>query len=347
MAEDNKPHDTPYPDYPPVKKSDRSDKARRAIRGDLQKLDNRFEFEVRLRNRLPPPPPGDFTMTVRVKFSSTGFDEASARLRKLIDANEMVVRLFERAVLQSVVVNVRGRFLANMTKALEMKVLEQDGRRVAVSPRERMNDVNLQKRMADAIGRLNQAQADGADDDTVAALRERTMKLGDKLRDSMGQDPRGKAVGHRLSQLAGNNFRRMMLRLLMLIVDAQFVKGERSGSGVTIGVAPMFWLDQLETPSATMALSGMRTTSKYRSFWRHLEFGTGARRSAAKDKLNPGARPPGTWWYGRKQKASLLLEGTLPMNFLTDAAGKMYAEDMTALAKALTKALDDILSVKA
>lgn len=323
---------------------DKSDAARRGAMQDLQRLDNAFAFEVRLRNRIPPPP-DEVNIRVRFKMTTTGFDEAAKRLKKVIEANDLVVKLFEKAVVQTVVANIRRRFLANATKALEMKVLEQNGLKVQVSPRERMNDVDLQAKLSAAFEDLNEAQFEGADEDRIDQLRERTLKLGERLRDRMGQDTRGKQLGHRLSQLSGNNFRRMMLRLLALIVDAQFVKGERSGSGITVGVGPTYWLDQLETPSATMALTGLPTRSKYRSFWRHLEFGTGARRSAAKDKLNPGTRPPGTWWYGRRQKASLLLEGTLPMNFLTDSAGQMYPEDMNALAKALTKALDDILSV--
>lgn len=323
---------------------DKSDAARRGAMQDLQKLDNAFAFEVRLRNRVPEPP-DIVNLRVRFKMTTTGFDEATARLKKVIEANDMAVKLFERAVLQSVVVNVRRRFLANATKALEMKVLRQDGKVVQNSPRERMNDVKAQAQLSAALAALNEAQFEGADEEEIDALRERTLKLGERLRDRMGRDTSGRKVGHRLSQISGNNFRRMMLRLLGLIVDAQFVKGERSGGKITVGVAPTYWLDQLETPSATIALTGMPTTSKYRSFWRQLEFGTGSRRSAAKDRLNPGVRPPANWWYGRRIKASLLLEGTLPMNFLTDNAGEMYAEDMTALAKALTKALDDILSV--
>jgi hypothetical protein len=286
-------------------------------------------------------------MTVKFQMTTSGFDEAAARLKKLIEANDVVVKLFERAVLQSIVVNVRKRFLANATKALEMKVLEQNGLKVQVSPRERMNDIDMQNRLSQAMADLNEAQFEGKDEDTIASLRERTLKLGERLRNRMGQDPKGRPIGHRLSQIAGNNFRRMMLRMLALIVDAQFVRGERSGGSITVGVGPTYWLDQLETPSATMAMTGLPTRSKYKSFWRHLEFGTGARRSAAKDKLNPGVRPPSTWWYGKRQKNSLLLEGTAPMNFLTDAGGQLYPEDMTALAKALTKALDDLLSVKA
>lgn len=323
---------------------DQPDEVRRGAMQDMQRQDNQLAFTVRMRNRLPPPPPGDFTIRVKFRFKATGFEEAASRLRRLFERNDLVMQMLKVAVIRSIVVNIRGRFIANMTKALEMKVLEQSGKPVAISPRERLQDVAAQQRLANAFANLNKAQSEGASEEIINGLRDRVMAAGERLRESLGKTAQGTPYGHKLSERAGNQFRRMMVRMLALLADAQLVGVERSQSGVMIGVGPMQWLDQLETPSATMALTGLPTGSRFRSFWRHLEFGTGAKRKVAGNAWGAGRSP--TWWYGRRKKGSLLLEGTLPMNFLTDDNGQIYANDMEALEKALTKALDDILSVK-
>lgn len=282
---------------------------------------------------------------VGFKMETQGFREASRRLRRLLRSEEMVLKLFQAAVVRSVVVNIRRRFLNNMEKALEMKVLNQNGQDVVFSPRERMRDLQLKRSLQRTLEQLNEAQLDG-DYDRSDRLQERALRAQARLQERLQQDKSGRALkSHGLSVMAGNQFRRRMMAVLGLITDSSFVVSYKEGVRPTVGIGPTQWLDQIETPSATFALTGTPTKSKYRTLWRHLEFGTGARRSGAKDKLNSATKPRGTWWYGRSKKASLLLEGTAPMNFLTTSAGQLFPNDAQDLGEALTKSLDQLLTV--
>lgn len=284
---------------------------------------------------------------VRVRFDmeTKGFREASAKLRRLIRGEDVVLRLFQAAVVRSVVVNIRRRFLNTMEKALEMKVVKENGRDVAFSPRARMRDIELKRSLQRTLERLNEAQIDG-DYSAADKLQERALRAQARLQERLQQAPNGRPLkSHSLSVLAGNQFRRRMMGVLGLITDSAFVQPYMEGSKLTVGVGPTFWLDQIETPSATAALTGTKTTSKYRIMWRHLEFGTGVRRSAAKDRLNQVGKPAQRWWYGRKKRASLLLDGTAPMNFLTSSSGEMFPNDYRDLGIALTQALDAVLTV--
>lgn len=284
---------------------------------------------------------------VRFSMETKGFEEATKRLQRLLGSGEMALKLFQAAVVRSVVVNIRRRFLNTMERALEMKVVKQDGRDVAFSPRARMKDIQLKRSLQRTLERLNEAQLDG-DYEATDKLQERALRAQARLQERLQQDPRGRPLkSHSLSVLAGNQFRRRMMGVLGLITDSAFVVPHREGSRITVGIGPTYWLDQIETPSATAALTGSRTTSKFRIMWRHLEFGTGVRRSSAKNPLNPGGQPAARWWYGRSKRASLLLEGTAPMNFLTTSAGQMFPNDERDLGEALSKALDAVLTVDA
>jgi len=283
---------------------------------------------------------------VRVRFSYQvqGFREATDRLYYLLKRNDVMVRLVETAVVRSVVVNIRRRFLNNIEKALEMKVIKQGDRDVMFSPRERMRDVQLKRSLQRTLERLNEAQLAG-DADAVDKLQARAIKAQNYLQDRLQQDKRGKVMrSHGLSTLAGNQFRRRMMAVLQLITDRDFVQGFKESGNVVVGIGPTMFLDKIETPSATSALTGMPTRSKYKKLWRQLEFGTGLRRSAAKDRLNEVGKPRSGWEYGRpKQRLSLFLEGTLPMNFLTTSSGQMFPNDVRDLDVQLTRALTGLL----
>jgi hypothetical protein len=284
-----------------------------------------------------------YDITVRFSMKTEGFEEAARRLRKVLSGDDDLVLLLEKAVMRSVVANVRKRFVARMEVGMEMESLIQNGRKVQISPRERMRDMKLKARLSDTLARLSESQMAG-ESEVAAKLSDRAIRIGEQLRDRQGLDPRGKAIGHRLSQLAGNQFRTRMQALLRIMVDARFVRSERNGKRIRIDVGQLSLLNQIETPSATEALRGYPTGSRYKILWRQLEFGTGAKRSAAKDRAGGASKPAKQWWYGKREDASILLKGTLPMNFLTNNEGQIYQEDMDALGRELTRVLDNLLS---
>lgn len=287
----------------------------------------------------------DYEVEVRVEYDFQGTDEAIAKLRHLLERTELLQQLFRQAVLRSVVTNVRRRFVGNMTKALEMHVLKEDGRDV-ISPRKRMQDVRMQARLNSLFESLNDAQSNG-NYELAETLRIRLGDLQDAMRERLGQDPDGKPLAsHRLSVLAGNRFRSQMLGLMQVLSDASFMDTQVVNGELVIGIGHRKQLDRIETPSATAALTGQNTKSKYKSFWRQLEFGTGLKRKAAKDRLNPGVGEITTWWYGPKDSSTkgLLLAGTAPMSFLTTDEGTLHPEDEQSLRTLITAALETLLT---
>lgn len=287
-----------------------------------------------------------YEVGVTVSYDFKGTDVALAKLRHLLDRTEVLQQLFRQAVIRSVVSNIRRRYISRMTRALEMQVLKENGRTVKSSPRTRMQDVKMQARLQSLFESLNEAQLDG-NYELAEALRIRLGDLQDAMHKRLNDAPDGTPLQpHRLSVLAGNRFRSQMLGLMQVLSDASFIDSRVVNGELMIGIGNRRDLDRIETPSATAALTGRNTTSKYKSFWRHLEFGTGLKRKAAKDRLNPGVGPIQTWWYGPKDssKVGLLLAGTAPMSFLTTDEGTFHPEDEQSLRTFITGALTTLLT---
>lgn len=286
-----------------------------------------------------------FNIRVSFKMTTTGFEKTIQKLERVINADAVVVRLIRNAVIRSLVANIRSRFLVSMERAVEMHVLEQDGKAVTNSPKTRMRDLKLKASIQGNLERLAEAQLK-SDYATADRIRDRVNKQFEQLWARLQQGPNGVAYpSHKLSTLAGNRFRRQMFTVLALFTDAMNVYAEKTASGIAIGVGPRAALESVTTPSATKALTGRESSSRYKVMWRQLEFGTGALRNAQKDRLNKWAVPKDEWWYGPKNtKAGLLLKGTAPMNFLTDGSGAMYPEDQVRMFEEITRALDELLT---
>jgi len=303
-----------------------------------------FQYEPSSHNRKFAPGLGTITIPIRFEFKAEGFAELAGKLEAVLDLKSLAAFL-EQVVIRSLVVNIRRRFLDKLETSLQVHTLIEDDREVKVSPRRRFKDVDLKKRLQRTLEQLNEAQLEH-NDDTAADLREKASNLTERLHARLNIDPGGREQmsPHRLSVLGGNRFRRQLVVLLHLITDAHFVTGREENGGVMVGIGPFALLDQLETPSATMALTGHGTSSKYKSFWRHVEFGTGIYRSASKDRINLSTNPRSHWWYGRRSHRNLQVLGVAPMNFLTDNDGRMYGEDADALHSMFNRALTDLLN---
>lgn len=289
-----------------------------------------------------------FRVNIRVRMGalhSSEHLERVLRTLKFVQNEQVMTEILRRAVLQTVVSNVRRRYMNTMERALEMHVLKENGRDVKNSPKQRFLDLQLKGTLSRTLERLNDAQLD-QNYERADALRTRAYALAEELQKQMNLRPNKRPIeSHRFSVMAGNQFRRQMLAMLGVITNAKFVGAHAQSDGLVVGVGPKSLMDVYETPSATFALTGRPTKSKYKSFWRHLEFGTGMYRNPRKDAENDIQKPPSVWWYGRRMRASLELRGTRPMNFLTDIHGNVYQEDTDALTRVLTKELDQLLTV--
>jgi hypothetical protein len=301
-----------------------------------------FEYEP-TRSVKPRKVRTSFDVRVRFKFETKGFDDAQKKLANALDPTFMQ-HVLRKAVVRSIVWNIRYRFLQSMERALEMEVLQEDEKENLEGPRKRMRDKVLKDQLNDAMDALNEANLHGHVD-VAEAQRERIDRIGEQLKERLAMDPLGRPMqSHKFSTMTGNLFRASMLAVLGVLTDESFVGSWSEGSSVGVGVGRFDFLDMIETPSASYALTGTPTTSRYKTLWRHLEFGTGEHRRAQKDHANEAVAPPARWFFGRRRRANLWLKGTMPMNFLTDDAGQPYLEDENALVWQLISEMDLVLN---
>lgn len=300
---------------------------------------------VDLRGRRARFPRAKYQFNIRVKFSmkSEGFKAAQEKLLHVLDPDVMGDAI-RQAVVRSLVANMRLRFIRHMTNALEMESLEVNGRAPNSTAQKRMQDKNLQDALNRLMHRLNEAQIDG-DLSAADGIRERMLKVYEKLHASLELSPKGQPLGsHALSKLVGNEFRRRMFMVLQLLTDRHFVGVVTRDGKITVNVGNIPLLDRIQTPSATERLTGRPTSSRFKILWRHLEFGTGLLRSTQKDRRNSVTKGLGSWWYGRILENSLQLRGTLPMNFITNNNGEFYEEDLAMLRQEITKSITALLT---
>jgi hypothetical protein len=312
-----------------------------------------FEMDVSYRNRMRKAvsnaPQLDFTVKVSFVMKTTGYEQAERRLGMLIGtdaaASDLLARRLRIAVIRSVVANIRVRFLMAMERALEMHVIQEGNKDRTNSPKKRMEDIRLKKQISNNLARLNEAQMASNYRD-ADKIRDRLTKQFNMLYDRLSRTPDGETTeSHWLSKLAGNQFRKRMFDVLQVLTHAEFAGFERTGNSVVVGIGNAASLEQIKTPSATKALSNRESSSRHKTFWRHLEFGTGVLRNAAKDRRNTTTSPAAEWSYGpRGGPKSLLLKGTLPMNFLYSNTGDMYPQDYTRLFEEVSKELDALLT---
>jgi hypothetical protein len=278
-----------------------------------------------------------YTARVIIGGSVKGYEDFLQWISVLNDPAQMA-RELRTAVLLSIVVNVRTRFVNNMERALEMHSVKRDEEgKASFSVRKRMRDTKLKLALKDAFEEQTAASIAG-DSQAEEAARERIRSINDRLWESHGTGPNGeKRDPHPLSEAQGNVFRAQMYVMLSLITAPDMVNADVVDGRAHVGIGAINMIDNLlETPSATRSLSSKGTFSLMKSFWRHLEFGTGIHRSAAKDaKRNKGVKLPDTWYYGTPSIATIELAGTYPMNFLTDSQGEMFQEDFDALSDAI------------
>lgn len=177
-------------------------------------------------------------------------------------------------------------------------------------------------------------------------IRKKIEKLQSRLAESQGRDASGRRITpHALTQVRGEGqFRLNMSRLLNLFVDSSLAETFDVRSGFGVGIGPTAAIESIRTPSSTQALTGTPTRSRYQTFWRHLEFGTGVYRKTGGNPAAPRGSTDGSpapWYYGN-DKRGIVAIGSRPMNFITDKNNVAYASDETDLLEEITAMLDGL-----
>lgn len=314
--------------------------------------------------------PSKVDVSIKIKMDASDFGLLSRRLEEVTKDNAVFRAVLRRSMASTFLSAIRQRFLGNLRKALEMDVLFENGKRASDGPRQRMNDMKSRERLSKLYASLTEAEMQG-DKEKAQQLRSKSIpKAKRQLIQSLGKSASGQDIKpHRLSAIRGTTvMRRMALKILE---EMQFVESfGLVGDGLTLGIGNLNQLEQYETPSATSALTGQPTKSRYKVLWRHLEFGTGLYRKdawniAGNRTGNPGPYGPGrwgtpdgqrqglnirsgaprrAWFYGKDLRNGLLLGGTEPMNFLLNRDGKPY-DDWEKFQEQFAKELERVLSI--
>lgn len=258
-----------------------------------------------------------------------------------------LVYVMRRVLIFGILRSVRKVFLSQQQKAFDIQVKH---RGTLSERREATHAAAVFKRkLSDAYAALDKAVVSGSGariKRAQAQLRrveeriERVSKA-DLTKDRNERESRLAALSGRLrlGTIVGAMMRQRVLEVLEYLTSPVYVDDHIvSANTTTIGTAPRELLDLKETPTASVLLTGRRSSSKYKTLWRHLEFGTGIDAvPAAVQARAAGATPTGSgrfknldgsWQYGRQGMTSsggLTVLGTKPMNFLWTMKGKPLA----------------------
>lgn len=278
------------------------------------------------------------------------------RLIKFVDElspdGPLLAKVMKRVMIYGILRSVRTQFLAKQNNALRVSIESK---------------ATLMERAADTLSERRNARAletayRGLDSAVMTGRAEKIKLAHDRIRRAENR-VRGKYRGTvrydgtktsvskltqarnerelrvaeltgrlRLGAITGAMMRQRMLMLLRLLTSPEGVSDPiRSEWGVSIGAAPRAYINLLETPSATVLLSGKRSSSPFKVLWRHLEFGTGVYSSKHQSRLlgeTPGGgrfkQSDGSWLYGRpgaNGDGGLRVLGAMPMHFLWNAEG--------------------------
>lgn len=316
---------------------------------------------------LPPSPPSKqygawdpkpFKTRVIIRFKPDPTNQAKIDVMYRLVGNPALLEGMMRKVVAEIYIRrVIRDFSANIEKSLQMQTTIQNGRPVRFSPQYRFQDMKNKERLSQALMQYNEAQMDG-NVATAERLQQRIERISRVIERSLQYRPPGRKKGaqnkkknwidpHELSKVRGvGQFRASLYALMRMLTDVMAASTITTNNSVGVYIGNLSLLNRIETPSATYALTGRPTTSKYKTFWRHVEFGTGVYRKDS--PLNPVSSPKAEWWYGPRKVGNrnrgIMAKGTHPMNFLTDKSGEIRASDREALATAIIAELDRLFS---
>lgn len=253
-----------------------------------------------------------------------------ARIEALISDPAIIGRILRAAVAETILRNIRNRFIRDLPNALEMEKESGGG-----GIRKRQRKTEEMAHVKRAYEALQEAQQTG-DTAGIAAAHTRLMEVRDSFVKSLNRSAYGHHPELTPSTLSTGKFRPYALRVLNLMTAANLIQVTADGNGIHVGAGNEPLLRQIQTPSATPKLTKHETFSRYATMWRHLEFGTGmyAKGDPAGGDNKPATRynenlHGGRWYYDRKLRpSSLILRGSKGIHALKEASGQLYTEDV-------------------
>lgn len=270
----------------------------------------------------------DLNLQFTIKTTTTlsgRVNRVQQNLQALLEDPNLLAGLLRQAVIETVLVSYRERFLTRLPEAVATE--REKGGPVA----RRSNAVNqLRKRLR---AKLQDAFAMERGPARTKSLKEASQAYSEELR----------LYRRKPKSLPSGKFRTLAMKVLQLASDASVIKMiQANRDGVRLGIGSRAALERIQTPSATLKLTGHATTSKQKILWKHLEFGTGIYRSTTE----PASRfrlPGGGWFFGESATYGLRLRGSKGVHALWDKQGRIYSEDRDALNRRFREILSQAL----
>lgn len=292
------------------------------------------------------------TVTYKVQAKAPWLNRLIQFFDELSPDGPLLAQVMQRVMVYGILRSVRTQFLAKQSKAFRVDIKGKE-----TLAERAMNTLTMQKnsRALETAYRGLDAAVMSGKADKVAKAHERIRRAEARVRGKMTGSARfdgaktsvskltetrnarelrqAELTGRlRLGAITGAMMRQRMLMLLRLLTSPEGMSEPMvRGNTVSIGAAPRAYIDLLETPTATVLLSGQRSTSPFKVLWRHLEFGSGVYASKAQAKLlgeTPSSgrfkKADGSWLYGRpgaSGEGGLRVLGTMPMHFLWSSDG--------------------------
>lgn len=268
-------------------------------------------------------------MTVIARVQLTAKAPWIDKFQKMVDdfspGGALFVTVLQRTMVRGILSAVRKRFFEQMHHALQVSMLDKEGGERIGKLIEAKSEL---RRLKEAYRALDTAMLSGKQSKMKAAqarLEKAQQAVVDRYAERKGsrltEARNARMQRMRLGVITGQLMRQRMMRVLEYLTASTYVSTPQvSGDTTAIAAGAHRFLNMIETPSATVTLTGVRSKSKFKTLWRHLEFGSGVAAKPAPD----GYRPPKVaWLYGRPGESGeggLRVLGTKPMSFLwTDA----------------------------
>lgn len=270
---------------------------------------------------------GQWFKPVRVQLVLTPrleeLDAAIARLDAVANNPQFLGHLLRQVVAETILKAWQERMLAKFGEIINTERETGAKRPVSGPALDQAKDA-----FAAAADALTQAQRDGKG---TKRLEKALEKAADKLQQASGRA--------RPSELSTGEFRKRALQIVRLLGEVSTPMPTKNGLAVGLGHLPT--LNAINTPSATMKLTGHETESDFNTLWRHLEFGTGM--YASNKTWNAGSphrASNGGWWYGPRPGFGMWLKGSKGAHAIFDpASGVPYAQDALRFEQQLLAAL--------
>lgn len=256
---------------------------------------------------------------------------------------DLVASLLHTVVAETLVRGVRERFLQHLPNAMEMHTLKTTAQK-RVRHTEEMAEMS---RLYDTLQRFERA----GDARGIAATRTRLTDARARYRESLQLNTARNPIT--ASKFSSGLFRSRALEVLNELTDGNLMRTKVAKSSLVVQVGNQQRLGQIKTPSATeFVLRRHKTTSRYQTLWRHLEFGTGVYSSDPEGKGNKAPTrysgleglPPWHWAYSPNPPQGLILRGSHGVHALRNQFGVTYTEDARAFHDRFIEAFTRLLA---